>query len=231
MHCFTSFLKEIHYLLQADWSACVCTLGSEQPGIPWQTDTRTLSKAYWILQLRSRAEGAICFPDVPELQQCLSAEANGCQNQLGINFWEKQCKCCVWWSSRIWDVKQTQLLSFCCLFCCIQRLLYRRTAKRKSDVASSLLLYHRQAPVVTLELWGTRHDYPHPINVESCVLPFKKGAFDSSYYLKGVEGILLIQACVCGCAPFSGQAVHPGGKPHVAFQGGDACGRGSRADL
>lgn len=81
--------------------------------------------------------------------------------------------------------------------------------------------------MVTLELWGTRHDHPNPINVES----IKNGAFDSGYHIKGVEGMLLIQACVCGCAPFSGQAVHAGGKPHVAFQGGDACRRGSRADL
>lgn len=83
-------------------------------------------------------------------------------------------------------------MSFCCLFWCIQRLLYRRAAKKRSDVASSLVLYHGQAPVVTLELWGTRRNYPHPINVESYVLPFKKkkkggGAFDSSYHIKRVK--------------------------------------------
>lgn len=43
--------------------------------------------------------------------------------------------------------------------------------------------------------------------------------------------MLLIHTCVCGCAPFSGQAVHTGGKPHVAIQGGDACQRSSGADL
>lgn len=37
--------------------------------------------------------------------------------------------------------------------------------------------------------------------------------------------------CLRVCAPFSGQAVHAGGKPHVAFQGGDACEHSSRADL
>lgn len=47
--------------------------------------------------------------------------------------------------------------------------------------------------------------------------------------IKGAEGILFIHTCVC--APFSGPAVHTGGKPHVAFQGGDACRHSSRADL
>lgn len=65
---FYIFFKEIRYFLQADWSACVCTLGPEQPGIARRTDVHTLSKAYWISQPDSRAEAAICFPDVPELQ-------------------------------------------------------------------------------------------------------------------------------------------------------------------
>lgn len=34
-----------------------------------------------------------------------------------------------------------------------------------------------------------------------------------------------------GCAPFLGQAVHTGRKPHAVFQGGDARQRTSRADV
>lgn len=36
---------------------------------------------------------------------------------------------------------------------------------------------------------------------------------------------------LCGCAPFLGQAVHAGGKPHAVFQSGDARQRTGRADI
>lgn len=54
---------------------------------------------------------------------------------------------------------------------------------------------------------------------------------DSKKRIKGAERVLLIPTCLCGSAPFSGQAIHVGGQPHVAFQGGDACRHSSRADL
>lgn len=136
--------------------------------------------------------------------------------------------------SRIWHVKQTQLLSFNCLFWCVRRLWLcdRGSAQHKSESASSLFLNHHHPPVVILELWGTRPKDSHPKCVEPCVVVVKKcGPFDSSKDIKVAERILFIQTCVCGCAPFSGQAIHTGGKPHVAFQGGDACWHSSRADL